>query len=99
MLSDHRRAHSIKHFALKIALRNLLNRFGIYVVNEKLSEIFYEEAKAGNDRTLDAISEAYENINNILRFKGFTKTKPQDDLMRTEIESFKKAINDIKSQP
>lgn len=58
---------------LKSALRLFIETFGVEVVNENLAEIFWEESNALNDLNYDELSEAYDNINKLIRDKRFNR--------------------------
>ena len=71
LLFDKRGAPRAGHVVLKSALRILISKFGIFLVNDKISEIFTEEAETLRNYSYDDIAELYDNINKFLRLKDF----------------------------
>jgi len=71
LLFDTRGKPKLGHTILKSALRALISKFGIFLINDKISEIFTEESEALRNYAFDDIAELYDNINKFLRLKDF----------------------------
>jgi hypothetical protein len=72
MLSKNLGAGSFRLAALKSVLRILISKFGVELINDKMAEIYHEEAERQEDSYLDVLSEAYDNINNMMRLKQYS---------------------------
>jgi hypothetical protein len=66
---------SLRHLILKKALRVFIKRFGIQLINDKLADIYYEEAEINRDYFYDDVSEAYDKINEMFRFRSVRDKK------------------------
>lgn len=89
ILSDKRGTPNLSHAILKSALRILISKFGIYLINDKISEIFAEEEnESGCDYSYDDISEMYDNINFDLRVKEF-KSSVSNEKKPKRVNAFK----------
>ena len=59
-----------KLLMLKSAIRVLINKFGIHIINEIIAEIFFEESNATMNYFYDDLSESYDEINRKIRFQN-----------------------------
>lgn len=74
MRSRNRGVSNFTGSVIKSALRILIQKFGIELVNEKIAEIFYEEAECLHNYDYDELSEAYDNINKKIMLKKYHLT-------------------------
>lgn len=71
LLSDKRGKPTLGHAILRTALSILIQKFGIFLVNDAISDIFTEEAEILRNYAYDDIAEMYDNISKSLRLKDF----------------------------
>lgn len=59
----------IKLFLLKSMLHILISKYGIEMINNQLAEIYYDKAFELRDSFYDDVSEAYDKITEMFRWK------------------------------
>lgn len=65
----------MKNRMVKAAIKILIQKFGLEIINDTIAALLTEEAEAKNEIMYDELSEMYDMINRNMRLYKFKKTK------------------------